>query len=185
MNTFEANIICESIDQHAQRWTGWRFLRGETTASCETLMASAPVIQLDVSNAMADGRANYSVRSSDVPQESASPFLTSPYLLAVFVDVESNVEDEFNQWYDNEHIPRLIEVDGVDNAVRFQRAELNQTQSTLEDKRAAQYLAIYGVQDYSVIDTPAWVTAARTEWTLKLRPFFLQSERYLMQRVCE
>jgi vacuolar-type H+-ATPase subunit F/Vma7 len=34
-------------------------------------------------------------------------------LLIVQTDIESEMEEEFTRWYDEEHIPRLLNVPGV------------------------------------------------------------------------
>ena len=40
-------------------------------------------------------------------------------LLMVFVDVPENVEDEFNRWYNEEHIAERLSIPGVLNAARY------------------------------------------------------------------
>ncbi|GIT68955.1 MAG: hypothetical protein Ct9H300mP27_00590 [Chloroflexota bacterium] len=41
-------------------------------------------------------------------------------LMMVWVDVPSEHEDEFNHWYNEEHLPELLAVPGVLNAARYE-----------------------------------------------------------------
>ena len=41
-------------------------------------------------------------------------------LMMVWVDVPSEHEDEFNHWYNEEHLPELLGVPGVLNAARYE-----------------------------------------------------------------
>ena len=40
-------------------------------------------------------------------------------LLTVYVDMPAELEDEFNLWYNEEHIPERLAVPGVLNAARY------------------------------------------------------------------
>ena len=40
-------------------------------------------------------------------------------LMVVFADVPAQYEDEFNRWYDEEHIPERLSIPGVLSAARY------------------------------------------------------------------
>jgi len=40
-------------------------------------------------------------------------------LLMVYTDVAAEVEEEFNRWYNVEHIPERLSIPGVLNAARY------------------------------------------------------------------
>jgi len=40
-------------------------------------------------------------------------------LLMVWTDIDAEFEAEFNRWYDDEHLPRLLEVPGFLSAGRY------------------------------------------------------------------
>ncbi|MGE0260990.1 MAG: hypothetical protein AB7H71_01885 [Alphaproteobacteria bacterium] len=82
-------------------------------------------------------------------------------LLLNAMNVEPAAEAEFNEWYDNEHVPALAAVPGVLCARRFR--------ATSADRR---YVALYHLASPDVQTTPAWKNAADSEWTRKLRPHF-------------
>ena len=41
-------------------------------------------------------------------------------LLMVYCDVAAEHEEEFNRWYNDEHIPERLAIPGVLNAARYQ-----------------------------------------------------------------
>ena len=84
----------------------------------------------------------------------------APYLLSVRVDIAPEVEDEFNEWYNVDHVPKLATVPGVHGARRYRKVSGNGT----------QYLALYELANAQVRSTEAWTKASRTEWTNKILP---------------
>lgn len=80
-------------------------------------------------------------------------------LLLFAMNVEPGAEDEFNEWYDVEHIPRLMKVPGVLAARRFRAVRGDQ-----------KYVAVYHLQAPAVVESKAWSAAVETPWTLKMRP---------------
>lgn len=80
-------------------------------------------------------------------------------LLAVFLDVAPAAEAEFNDWYNQEHIPRLLQVPGVLAARRF-----------LARSGQPRYLALYHLTDPAVATGAAWQEAVETPWTQRIRP---------------
>lgn len=89
-------------------------------------------------------------------------------LLVVAMDIASSAEDEFNDWYNTEHIPLLAAVPGVICARRFR---------TL--RGAPHYAAIYHLADGNAYASASWRQADQTPWIKRMRHF--QSNRqYLM-----
>ena len=71
-------------------------------------------------------------------------------LLMVWVDIDAARESEFNGWYDERHIPQLLQVPGVLGAGRY--AAL---------KGGPKYLAIYELENPNVVRGEAFLSAAR------------------------
>src|SRR3954469_10108064 len=90
-----------------------------------------------------------------LPADNAGGFLLNA------MNVEPAAETEFNDWYDNEHIPALAAVPGVLCARRFRATSANR-----------RYVALYHLVSPEAQAPPAWKTASDTEWTRKLRPHF-------------
>ena len=61
----------------------------------------------------------------------------------VFIDVDPEVEDEFNVWYDEVHIPDILDCPGWLSATRFQCLE-----------GGPKYVAIYEIEGPEVYETP-------------------------------
>ena len=86
-------------------------------------------------------------------------------------DPPAEVEAEFNDWYDNEHIPALSKVPGTVCARRFK---------DMTGKR--RYLALYHLESPEVMMSDAWKTGAGTPWSAKMRPHFRDHLRILTRR---
>ena len=84
-------------------------------------------------------------------------------LLVASMNVDPAAEDEFNEWYNTEHLPFLAAVPGVITARRFQSAD-----PTCERK----YLALYNLESAAVAQSDAWRKAAGTPWTGRMRRYF-------------
>ena len=92
-------------------------------------------------------------------------------LLLVTMEPPAALEDEFNDWYDNEHIPALSKVPGTISARRFK--DMSGTR---------RYLALYHLEAPEVTTSDAWKSGAGTPWSAKLRPHFRNHLRILTRR---
>ena len=91
-------------------------------------------------------------------------------LLTVQIDVAPEMEDEFNRWYNEEHLPNLLKVPGVLRAKRG-----------INTGPGIKFIAIYEHESIDVQHTKAYREAVETEWTQKMRPHFLNSQRNIYQ----
>ena len=105
-----------------------------------------------------------------VPGDAVSP-PGAGALLAVSMNVDPAAEHEFNEWYNTEHIPQLAAVPGVIMARRFRATSANR-----------KYVALYHLESPEVQATPAWKSAADSEWTRKLRPHFRDHLRLVCRK---
>lgn len=78
------------------------------------------------------------------------------------MDVTAERDEEFNRWYDTEHLPALAAVPGVRLARRFRAVN--------HDARLHRYLATYHLDAPEVVRSPAWREAVRSPWTKELLP---------------
>jgi hypothetical protein len=81
--------------------------------------------------------------------------------LLVLMQPPSTIEEEFNAWYDTEHIPERLAVPGVETAIRFGSTT----------GAAPKYLAIYDLAAESVLDTDAYKNVAgdkSSPWTRRV-----------------
>ena len=87
--------------------------------------------------------------------------------------VPAAMEDEFNAWYNEEHLPRMAQVPGVLRARRFRVREAEQPH---------KYFAIYDLTAPEVEKSQDWQDAASTPWTAKLKPHFGDVVRLVLRR---
>jgi hypothetical protein len=91
-------------------------------------------------------------------------------LLIVRTDVALEMEEEFNRFYDEEHIPRLLKVPGVLWAKRGI--------STGNDQK---YIAFYEHESADVQRTSLYKDAVETEWARKIRPYLINFKREIYE----
>ena len=113
--------------------------------------------------------------------------LQGKYLFIVSMDVESGKEDLFNEVYDNEHVPYLLEVPGVIAVTRLEKERLTmnlggkQLNIVLEDE--PKYTAIYEISGPEILVSGAWTEAVeRGRWSSEVRPF-TTNRRHILKRV--
>ena len=84
-------------------------------------------------------------------------------LLVASMNIDRDVEAEFTEWYDTEHLPLLGAVPGVLAARRF---------SVTDTSSERRFLALYHLRDAAVSRSDDWAKAADTKWTQRMRPRF-------------
>lgn len=90
-------------------------------------------------------------------------------LLCNFVDIDPVAEEEFNAWYDSEHMPRLAALPGVRGTARYRAVE----------GASPVYLALYELEGMDVAEGQAWLAAARTPWTARMKRFTRNYASYI------
>lgn len=96
-------------------------------------------------------------------------------MLLYAMNVAPEAETEFNTWYDEEHVPRLLTVPGCLAARRFRI-----TSAVSEGNQ--RYLALYHLDSPEVCSSKAWNEAAVTKWTEKMRPHYRDPLRLPLRR---
>jgi hypothetical protein len=91
-------------------------------------------------------------------------------LLIVRIDVEPEMEEEFNRWYNEEHIPTLLNIPGVLWAKR-----------AINTGKGPKYIAVYEHENIDVQNSEAYRKAAQTEWTRRIEPHLLRREREIYE----
>jgi hypothetical protein len=91
-------------------------------------------------------------------------------LLIVRTDVAPEMEEEFNRFYDKEHIPRLLKVPGVLWAKRGTNSGNGQ-----------RYIAVYEHESTHVQKTSLYKEVAETEWARRIRPYLINFKREIYE----
>src|SRR6266850_3821059 len=82
-------------------------------------------------------------------------------LLMVWCDVPADKEQEFNRWYNEEHLAERLAVPGFLSAARYEAV-----------KGGPKHLAVYELESPAVLESPAYkkVQANPTPWTKRCSP---------------
>ena len=82
-------------------------------------------------------------------------------MLAVWCDVPATVEQEFNEWYNEEHIYERLSVPGILSAARYE-AVVN----------GPKHLAVYELESVEVLQSAAYLELKSnpSEWSKKMSP---------------
>jgi hypothetical protein len=92
-------------------------------------------------------------------------------LLLNAMNIAPELEAEFNEWYDKEHIPALAAVPGVLCARRFRGTSGNR-----------KYVALYHLATPGVVESAEWKQARQSDWTSRLQPHFRDHLRLVCRR---
>lgn len=100
--------------------------------------------------------------------------IESGYVMIVSMDVDPEYEDLFNEVYDTEHVPYLMEVPGVRSVARFKGVPFSLAIGDgVKDIPAPSpvYTAIYEVDSPDVLASPEWAEAVeKGRWGAEVRP---------------
>ncbi|SMX98833.1 DUF4286 family protein [Brevibacterium linens] len=86
-------------------------------------------------------------------------------------DIPAETEDEFNQWFDEEHLPQLAALSGTVHAARYRADD------------TPHYLAAYDLTHQEVHGSEAWRTAITTPWRDRIHHRFVNSRRLMFRRL--
>lgn len=95
-------------------------------------------------------------------------------LLAVWTDIPAAMEEEFNAWYDTEHVPERLSVPGMLTAYRYTAVE-----------GEPKYLALYECTDEKVLQSEAYMKILKpgSPWTRRVTPNFRNSSRCVYRQL--
>lgn len=93
-------------------------------------------------------------------------------ILIVQMDIAPEMEEEFNRWYEEEHIPLLLQVPGVLSARRG-----------VSNEGSPKYIAIYEHENINVQKSSAYQRAIETEWSRRIRPHFKNLTRRVFLQI--
>jgi len=96
----------------------------------------------------------------------------APYRYVVETDVQPAREDDFNAWYEREHLPGLAAVEGTVRARRYRDRDGH-----------PRYHACYDLVRTEAVGCPAWLAVRGTAWSSRVRPAFFNTRRTMLARV--
>ena len=113
--------------------------------------------------------------------------IVTRYVLITSMDVDPDKKDLFNEVYDTEHVPYLLEVPGVTAVTRLEAQDFEMSMSgelrTVPRGETPTWHAIYEIESPEVLKSPAWAEAVeRGRWPIEVRQHTL-NRRHSLQRV--
>jgi len=88
-------------------------------------------------------------------------------IFLVYTDlIDPKYDEEFNAWYNTEHLPELLAVPGVLDAARYSA-----------EKGGPKYLAAYELESVDVMQTPEFTNRPRTPWGQRVSPTAMGKNR--------
>src|ERR1700730_8002119 len=91
----------------------------------------------------------------------------SPGLYIVHTDIPAGVVADYNAWYDEELLPRLVGVPGVERARRF----------VADGEQSPRFLTAYDLSIKAAFESPEGLRARKTPWTERMRSLFRNTRR--------
>ncbi len=112
--------------------------------------------------------------------------IQTPYLFSAAMDVDPAREALFNEVYDKEHVPMLLQVPGVLSVARFRAEPLTMIiggeRKTIVIEGEPRYSALYEVTGPEVLTSAAWAKAVdQGRWPGEVRPY-TRNRRHLLYR---
>ena len=87
-------------------------------------------------------------------------------LMLIGADIPADMEEEFNKWYQEEHLQELLGVPGILSAARYEAT-----------KSGPKHLAVYELENIDVVNTDAFKNRPRTEWGQRVSPSIIGANR--------
>lgn len=109
------------------------------------------------------------------------------YVFIASMDVDPAHEAVFNEVYDSEHIPLLLQVPGVLAVTRTTTEPLQMViggeRRTIVAEGEPRHSAIYELESAEVLTSAAWATAVdQGRWPGEVRPY-TRNRRHLLKKV--
>ncbi len=80
-------------------------------------------------------------------------------LMIVLVDIPADKEEDFNRWYNEEHLPEILGMPGILNGARYEAV-----------KSGPKHLACYELESPGVLQSDAFKNRSNTEWAQRVSP---------------
>ena len=94
-------------------------------------------------------------------------------LVLIMADVAPSYEEEYNRWYDEEHLPERKQLPGFLSARRF-----------ITTDGEPKYLTVYELEDIGVLDSPEFhAVEPPSAWQQKLTPHFSRVTRTVYREI--
>jgi hypothetical protein len=109
------------------------------------------------------------------------------YIFIASMDVDDDKEDLFDEIYDSEHIPLILDVPGVISAKRYRSTPLTMMmggeRTTIVAEGEPRHSAVYELDSADVLTSEAWARAVDAgRWPTEIRPF-TRNRRHVLKKL--
>lgn len=111
------------------------------------------------------------------PSALFDPATPAPYTVLVATDVKGGTEEDYNRWYDEEHIPMLAAVPGWVRSRRFVLKDWSQGGAVTEKKSPPKFLAVHEWQTLPDPKSKEYEAAMNTPWRAEIVKTWVSYER--------
>ncbi len=94
------------------------------------------------------------------------------FLLTAGLDVPAEVEAEFNDWYNTEHIPDLMRVPGFRTVQRLVATKTPISAKSGRPPSGPKYIAFYDIESEKVLESQAFSKARESPWSDRIRKLY-------------
>ena len=114
--------------------------------------------------------------------------IQTTYLFSAAMNVEPDKDALFNEVYDKEHVPALLEVPGVIAIARFKSEPvtmmLGGERKTIVIESEPAYNALYEIESPAVLTSEAWAKAVEQgRWPAQVRPYTSNRRHVIYRRI--
>lgn len=113
--------------------------------------------------------------------------ITSKYLFVASMDVDPEKEALFNEVYDTEHVPNLLQVPGVYAVSRVKGEPFAVSIGGAVQQvthKGPRYSALYEIEGPQVLVSAAWAHAVELgRWPAEVRPY-THNRQHALYRIC-
>lgn len=114
------------------------------------------------------------------PDEGTYRMPDTEILFVVAHDVPPEKEDEFNAWYNTEHIPIMLErVPGFVSARRFEAVRPQLPPRVSDWLTHPKYLTLYDLESEDVLQSDIFLKETNSPWTSWVRSWYTKQWRFL------
>jgi hypothetical protein len=109
------------------------------------------------------------------------------FIFTASMDIDQDKEALFNEVYDSEHVPCLLQVPGVLSVVRCKSQPLvmmlGGERKSLVAEDEPQYGAVYELENAEVLTSDAWAIAVeKGRWSTEVRPY-TRNRRHTLKKI--
>lgn len=118
------------------------------------------------------------------PEQEEYEMPNTEILFTIGHDVPPNREEEFNAWYNTEHIPAMINrVPGFVTARRFRNVGSLLPSGSGKTSPSPKYVTLYDLSDEKVLESEVFKRETNSPWSSWVRSWYSRRFRILARRI--